>query len=79
MASEFEEGASRARGLGGRGAQRRPAGATGRVRRATAQSPWRSTALGNCVAAELSTAKFPHFTKASLSVLYPFTFDPPAP
>jgi hypothetical protein len=45
-------------------------GATGAVSSTAAEDPHRGTALGNCVAAALKKATFPHFQKSVIGVEY---------
>jgi hypothetical protein len=48
-------------------------GATGAVSSTAAEDPHRGTALGNCVAAALKRATFPHFRKSVIGVEYTIT------
>ena len=48
-------------------------GATGAVSSTAAEDPHRGTALGNCVAAALKKATFPHFRKSVIGVEYTIT------
>ncbi|MBW2276226.1 MAG: hypothetical protein JRF63_01970 [Deltaproteobacteria bacterium] len=48
------------------------AGATGRVKSATAMGGHAGTPVGLCAARAVRRAKFPKFSKPSLNVKYPF-------
>ncbi len=51
-------------------------GSTGRVSAAAPLGEWAGTPLGACVAAVITNARFPRFTKESLGAVYPINVGP---